>query len=311
MKPSKRIVAKLPPGLAARARIAKRHGRRLRYRMRQALRPVRVERSEVARALRRAGLGRADTVFFQSAMSSFGELVGGAQAVIDALEEVVGDEGLIVMPAFPVVGNAIDYLASDPLFDVRSTRSTMGAITEKFRVRPGTLRSIHPTHSVSARGPGAADFVSAHEEASTPFGSGTPFAKLIERDAWQVWFGCGIAAFTTYHAFECLREEFPLPVFAQGSFSIRCIDADGKQHLVDTLVHDPTVSAHRIDANAEIARRWRSLLLERGVIRSVRLGRGEILVARLRPLMAELERLLGKGITIYDLPVSVARTQTE
>lgn len=43
---------------------------------------------------------------------------------------------------------------SDPLFDARSTPSTTGAITEKFRLRPGTVRSIHPTFSVSARGPG-------------------------------------------------------------------------------------------------------------------------------------------------------------
>jgi aminoglycoside 3-N-acetyltransferase len=311
MKLSKRLVAKLPPGLATRARSAKRHGRRLRYRMRQTVRPMRLEPSEVARALRAAGIDNGDTVFFQSAMSSFGEIVGGAEAVIDALEGVVGEEGLIVMPAFPVVGNAIDYLASDPTFDVRSTPSTMGAITEKLRARPGTVRSVHPTHSVIARGPGAAEIVSGHELASTPFGRGTPFAKLIERDAWQVWFGCGIGAFTTYHAFECLHGDFPLRVFAQRSFSIRCIDANGKQRIVETLVHDSAVSAHRIDANPGVARRWRSLLLERRVVRSVRLGRGEILVARLRPLMTELERLLGEGITIYDLPVPVAGAQTQ
>jgi aminoglycoside 3-N-acetyltransferase len=243
-------------------------------------------------------------------MSSFGEITGGAETVIDALEEVVGKHGLIVMPAFPVVGNAVDYLASDPLFDVRSTPSTMGTITETLRARPGTARSIHPTHSVIARGRGATGIVSGHELASTPFGSGTPFAKLVERDAWQVWFGCGIGAFTTYHAFECLREEFPLRVFAQRSYSIRCIDADGEQHTVETLAHDPAVSAHRIDANPAIARRWRSLLLERDVARSVRLGRGEILVARLRPLMTELERMLGEGITIYDLPIPVERSPT-
>lgn len=306
MSLTKRVVGKLPPGLARRARNAKRHGRRLRFRLREAVRPVRVEPPSVLDALQAAGLGPGDTVFFQSAMSSLGEIVGGAETVIDALDEVVGEYGLIVMPAFPISGTAFEYLSSDPLFDVRATPSTMGSITERFRKRPGTVRSLHPTHSVSARGEGAEEIIVGHEQAATPFGSGTPFAHLIERNAWQVWFGCGIAAFTMYHAFECLRKQFPLPVFADRRFSVRCIDAEGVQRTIQTLVHDPAVSAHRIDAKPAIAKRWRSLLLERGVLRNVPLGRGEILVARLRPLMTELESLLGEGITIYDLPVPVA-----
>lgn len=303
MSMSKRLVARLPPGVAAHARGVKRQARRLRYRTRQRLRPVTVDPPAVERALRDAGLGPGDTVFFQSAMSSFGKIVGGAQTVIDALEDIVGASGLIVMPAFPIVGTAIEYLGSDPVFDVRSTPSTMGSITERFRRMPGTIRSLHPTHCVSARGAGASEIVSGHENAATPFGAGTPFEKLIERDAWQVWFGCGIAAFTTYHAFECLHADFPIPVFANRTFSIRCVDANGNGRVVETLVHDPAISAHRIDANPAVAGRWRSLLLERRVMRSVRLGRGEILATRLRPLIAELERLLREGITIYDLPV--------
>lgn len=307
MSISKRLVAMLPPGPTARARSVKRQARRLRYRMRRRLHPVSVDLPEVRKALRDAGLGRGDAVFFQSAMSSFGEIVGGAPTVIGALDDIVGDDGLIVMPAFPLVGTAIEYLSADPVFDVRSTPSTMGAISERFRSGPETFRSLHPTHCVSARGTGAEELVAGHEEAATPFGAGTPYAKLVEHDAWQVWFGCGIAAFTTYHAFECLRGEFPISVFADRSFSIRCVDAQGNESVVKTLVHDPAVSAHRIDANPAIAQRWRSLLLERGVLRSVRLGRGEILATRLGPLMAELERLLGEGITIYDLPVPAAR----
>ena len=303
MKLTKRLTRYVPRSVLPYLRKGKRSVRRLRYETRQRLQPVTVDRDAVVAALRETGLDSGDAVFFQSAMSSFGEILGGATTVVDALEEIVGEEGLLAMPAFPIVGGAVEYLSAKPVFDVRLTPSTMGAISERFRKLPRTVRSLHPTHSVSVRGPGAERLVAGHESAATPFGVGTPFAGLIERNAWQIWFGCGIAAFTTYHAFECLRPDFPLPVFVEQPFSARCLDAEGREHIVETLVHDPLVSARRIDANPIIAARWRSLLLDQGVIRSVRLGRGEILSVQMRPLMAELERLLGKGITIYDLPV--------
>jgi aminoglycoside 3-N-acetyltransferase len=303
MSLARSLVESLPPGLAKRARASKRQYRRVRYRLREAVKPVRIDREAIAGALREAGLGPGDDVFFQSAMSSFGEIVDGPQTVIAALEDVVGEEGLIAMPAFPIVGKAFEYLSSDPVFDVRATPSTMGAITETFRRQQRTVRSLHPTHSVSARGVGGYDLVAGHERAATPFGAGTPYARLIERDAWQVWFGCGIRAFTTYHSFECLRGHFPISVFADRSFSVRCVDSSGRECTVRTLVHDPNVSDYRIDRKPAVAEFWRSLLLERKVLRSVNLGRGEILSVRLRDLMAELERLLHEGITIYELPV--------
>ena len=74
-------------------------------------------------------------------------------------------------------GPAIEHLASDPVFDVRSTPSRMGAISEAFRQAPGTLRSLHPTHSTCVRGPGADAIVAGHESAPAPFGDGTPFPR--------------------------------------------------------------------------------------------------------------------------------------
>jgi aminoglycoside 3-N-acetyltransferase len=182
----------------------------------------------------------------------------------------------------------------------------MGAITEKFRQREGSHRSIHPTHSVAACGPGAEDLVVGHHSATTPFGAGTPFAGLIERDAYQVWFGCGVRAFTMYHAFECLRPSFPLDIFADRSYEVDCIDWDGRRITVSTLVHDPAISRYRIDANPPVAERWRSLLIDCGAMTPVPLGRGEVLAIRLQSLVTELDRLIAEGITIYDLSLPVA-----
>ena len=74
------------------------------------------------------------------------------------------------MPAYSLTGPAIEHLAADPLFDPRTTPSRMGAISEGFRLSPGTIRSIHPSHSMAVRGRGAEEIVAGHRAAPTPFG---------------------------------------------------------------------------------------------------------------------------------------------
>jgi aminoglycoside 3-N-acetyltransferase len=274
----------------------------MRFRVRRRVRPVVVTGDEVVAALREAGVRAGDGVFFQASMSSFGEIEGGAQAVQDALDEVTGGDALVAMPAFPFQGSVLEYLRGDPCFDVRSTPSAMGALSERFRRLPGTARSLHPTHSVAARGPGAAELVAGHESAATPFGAGTPFERMLERALVQVWFGTGMHAFTVYHTFECLLgDRFPIRVFLDEPVAVRCVDADGRELTVETLVHDPEVASRRIRSRGrqEIRRR----LEADGVLRAVPLGHSEVLVCRMRPLFDALRRYLDEGLTIYDIDV--------
>jgi aminoglycoside 3-N-acetyltransferase len=231
-------------------------------------------------------------------MSSLGTIEGGPATVVAAFEEVLGPEGLIAMPAFPLVGGGEEYLSTSPVFDVRTTPSTMGALTEHFRRLPGVARSLHPTHSVAARGPGADELVAGHADAETPFGEGTPFARMIARGMHQVWFGIGIRIFTLYHAFECLHPGgFPIDVFMDRRFEVQCVDETGRERTVTTLVHDPVVGAKKNPTREEMRRQ----LAEAGVLRTVDLGRGLVMAAPMPALMRELEAMLGRGLTIYDI----------
>jgi aminoglycoside 3-N-acetyltransferase len=295
----RKLLRHLPEPLLDLLRGSRKRYRSARYRTRERLRPVDIDRAQVAAAFRAAGLKEGDAAFLQAKMSAFGTIEGGPATVIGALEDVLGPEGLIAMPAFPLDRPALDYLREGHVFDLLETPSKMGAISERFRTTPGSERSLHPTHSVSARGPGAAQLVAGHAEAETPFGGGTPFAALIERGAHQVWFGSGAAAFTMYHAFECLREPpYPIAVFMPQRLPARCIDAERREIVVQTLVHDPHVAARRIDSNPAIEAQVRARLIEGGM-RSVPLGRGEVLAQPLPRMLEELERMLGEGMTIY------------
>ena len=283
-------------------RRARRRTRRVAYRIAQRRDPVSVGRGELVDAFGAAGLREGDGVYLQSAMSPFGRIEGGPATVVEALRDAVGEEGLIAMPAFPIVGGAQEYLSGDPVFDIRSTPSRMGAISEYFRRLPQTVRSLHPTHSACANGPGADELVAGHEEALTPFGEGAPFPRMVERGMHAIAFGTGVHVFTFYHSFEDLREGgYPLEVYLDQRYAVRCIDADGHPRTVTTPVHDPALAAVRIDNNPPVERRMRELLLEGGAMRSVRVGKGELLAIRAPDLMAELERLLRRGITIYEI----------
>jgi aminoglycoside 3-N-acetyltransferase len=295
----RKLLARLPRPLLDRMRATRKRYRSARYRARERLHPVTIESPQIEAALRKAGLSDGDAVFVQAGMSSFGTIEGGPQAVIEAFSNVIGPEGLIAMPAFPLDRPALDYLRDDPIFDLRSTSSKMGAISERFRTSPDVVRSLHPTHSVCARGPGAEELVAGHERAETPFGAGTPFAKLIERGAHQVYFGSGVGAITVYHAYECLREPpFPIEVFWPQRIKARCIDVNGDEIVVHTLVHDPHVTVERIDSNPPLEAQVRERLIAGGM-RSVTLGRGEVLAQPLPEMLVQFEQMLGEGMTIY------------
>jgi aminoglycoside 3-N-acetyltransferase len=294
----------MPPPVRGALRTGLKRYRSARYRLRERLRPTTLTAADVAAALRECGLRDGDACFLQARMSALGRFVDGPDTVLAGLEEVVGPDGLIAMPTYSSGGPTIEYLAGDPVFDVREAPSRMGAISEAFRVAPGTLRSFHPTHSVCARGRGAEDILAGHDLADAPFGRGTPFVRIPERNALQVFFGCGTGPMTMYHPFECTRvPPFPLDVFANRVFDVRCRDWDGRQRRVRTLVHEPTLLPGRIDNNRRIQGIFRDAILDADGV-AVGLGRGEILAIRLPVLFEVFERLLvERGVTMYDHPL--------
>ena len=177
-------------------------------------------------------------------MAAFGTIEGGPQTVIEALEAIVGPEGLIAMPAFPLTGPAIEHLRAHPVFDAAHRPVADGRRQRALPHQPrhGAEHPSRPTRS-SARGPGAVELVAGHERADTPFGAGTPFAALRERGAKQVFFGSGVRAITMYHSFEVVREPpYPIDVFWPERIRVRCTGLDGTETDVATLVHHPRMA---------------------------------------------------------------------
>jgi aminoglycoside 3-N-acetyltransferase len=158
-----------------------------------------VTRESIANDLSRLGLELGDVVFFHSSLSSLGWVEGGADAVVDAFLDVVGPEGLIIVPTLTWC------FATDgprgPAFDPRETPSRVGAISEALRRRPNAHRSAHPTHSIAGLGRRAKELVAGHDTTST-FGKDGPYRRYVDWGAKILFLGVPHTRNTTLHAVE-------------------------------------------------------------------------------------------------------------
>ena len=175
--------------------------------------------SQIAAELRAAGLRPGGLLLVHSSLRSLGPMPGGAATVVQGLLEALGPDGTLLMPALSY-GRVTP---EQPLFDVRFTPSNVGALPEYFRTRPGTLRSIHPTHSVCGVGRLAAELLDRHIEDRTPCGPRSPFHLLPEYGGQILMLGCGLRPNTSMHAIEELAQP---PYLFGGMLTYRLIGWD-------------------------------------------------------------------------------------
>jgi aminoglycoside 3-N-acetyltransferase len=101
---------------------------------------------QLLEGFRTLGVQEGDTLLVHSSYKSFGEVDGGPQTVVRALEIALGPEGTLIMPTFN-----FDFNKGVP-WDVRTTPSKMGVLTELVRKDPRAKRVFHPFYSFAILG---------------------------------------------------------------------------------------------------------------------------------------------------------------
>lgn len=277
---------------------------RARRRRLEAARRHPISRASLVSDLRALGLANGETVIVHSSLSGLGFVEGGAETVIDALREVLGEEGTLAMPAYPWADFSLTALRQEAVFSLHETPSTMGKITEVFRRQPGVLRSAHYTHSVCALGPQAAFLTADHAQSITPVGPGSPFARLIECDGCILALGSAFGHITFYHVIEDTLPDFPFAVYHPEMLRGPIRDAEGHIQTTTFRVHDPRLYLQgRIDLDLRKEREILEHFRREGIVREGRVGAGQAYLFRARPAAALLERLAGQGVTIYTRAV--------
>lgn len=166
------------------------------------------------------GIAKGMNLIVHSSLKAVGEVCGGASSVIIALEQVLGGEGTLAMPAHtsgltdpagwsspPAPESDWEIIRAEmPPFepDLTPTRN-MGFIPETFRKQNGVLRSYHPHVSWVARGKHA-EYITSHHSLEMSSGENSPLARLYELDAWILLLGVGNSVNTSLHLAECRQE---------------------------------------------------------------------------------------------------------
>ena len=166
--------------------------------------------------LHELGVTHGNLIIVHSSLSRLGWVVGGAQAIVEALFEAVGPTGTIVMPSQssaisdpvdwtnpPVPPEWIETIRNEmPVYDPASSPTRgMGAVVDCFLHHPATLRSAHPTVSFAANGPAATEITRNHQ-LSPGLGAGSPLDRLYDLDAKVVLLGVDHANTTSLHLAE-------------------------------------------------------------------------------------------------------------
>ncbi|NJC95844.1 MAG: hypothetical protein C3F07_14925 [Anaerolineales bacterium] len=152
---------------------------------------------QLVEGFQKLGVEQGDTLLVHSSYKSFGEVDGGPQTVIRALEMALGTDknGTLIMPTFN-----FDFNKGAP-WDVRTTPSKMGVLTELVRTDPRAKRVFHPFYSFAVLGRhagmlGSLRYKSAYERNSV-------FGKLRDLDGKIMVIGLSYTnSMTFFHHIE-------------------------------------------------------------------------------------------------------------
>lgn len=234
----------------------------------------------IADGLRYLGLAKGNIVLVHSSLSALGQVEGGAAAVVRVLLDVVGTTGTILMPSFQK-GGEHDLLRRGCVFDLSSSSSEMGLISETFRLWPGVRRSLNPTHCTAALGVRAEELLEGHQNCIVSVGKGSPYDKLVRSGGYILLLGVNHSSNTTLHLVENLNGA---PTVCRELFNPVVIDTSGRPHVVPTHPHMPGLLRRYTCVESE--------LLAAGIQVNGQVGLAEARLIRAQP-MAEL---LGRRI---------------
>jgi aminoglycoside 3-N-acetyltransferase len=172
-------------------------------------------RRTLAAQLREIGTEADDAVMVHAGLRSVGRILGGPDALIDALHDVISPGGTVLVytdwsddyhDLLDDDGNVPAELRDDvPPFDPASSRARRanGAIAELVRTRPGARRSANPGASFAAVG-GRAEWFTADHALDYGYGERSPFAKLVQARGKVLMLGAPLDAMSLLHHAEHL-----------------------------------------------------------------------------------------------------------
>lgn len=177
-------------------------------------------KQDLVEAFREIGVEQGMEVMVHSSLSALGFVVNGPLDVIDAMLDVVGESGTVLMPAHTgQLTDPADWRSpAIPAEDVERVRRSLkpldtrttpirnrGVVAQTFLTYPGVVRSDHPLNSVIASGRRAAEFTKTHPLHASE-GPDSPIGKLYDAGGHVLLLGVSFTRCTAIHLAEFIAD---------------------------------------------------------------------------------------------------------
>jgi len=217
--------------------------------------------------IRNLTLSKGDTVMVHSALHCFGMPIRASKlelcnAIYKQLNSMIGEEGTIVVPTFNF------SFCSGKLYDIMQTPSEgMGIFSEYIRNQEKSIRSKHPTQSISAIGRHANELCSY--DSYSAFENDSSFSKLLSLDTTVLLLGASIQAVSFIHLAE---ESNQVPYRYYKTFIADYCDAKGQVTkksygmYVRDLSVNPIIKLNKIERLLEEKGQIKKIPFKSGVI---------------------------------------------
>jgi len=151
-----------------------------------------VNQETLTRKLLELGVAQGDGLLVHSALQFLGKPESGEGLYLKVLEELIGGEGTLAVPAFTFA------FAKGDGFDLKNSPSVgMGSFSELVRKDPRSQRTSHPMQSLALLGKYAEELASL--ETSSAFDDGSAFERMLELDFKLLLLGADIQAASVVH----------------------------------------------------------------------------------------------------------------
>ena len=181
---------------------------------------------DIKRELKHIGIQNGDVLEVHASLKSIGYVLGGANALLDAILDTLGFEGTLVMSA-QSSGNSEPAYFQNPPIDVSlysKVRESipsfkgkyddldgMGLLATALQKRPSVYFSNHPQVSMMAHGKHAKWITQSHP-LNDMFGLKSPLAKMVELKTKVILIGVDFDRCTGMHLGEYLSNKRVLEV---------------------------------------------------------------------------------------------------
>lgn len=245
-------------------------------------------KNSLLKDIEKSVIRKTGTLLIHSSMKAVGEVEGGAETVLDAFIEYMKD-GLLLFPTHSWSENNL----KDSIYDPKTEPSCVGILTNLFMRREGAIRSMHPTHSVTAMGERAAEYVLRDREVFTPCPRNGCFAGLYDEHAQLLFLGTTLQTNTFIHA---LEESLDIPDRINPKpRKIKLLFENGETKVIDFHSHHSSLGNVSLNYDKLLPP-----MLDMGIAKEVKIGDALSYVVEVRPMADWVLSLLRQNPQLFS-----------